>query len=136
MTEIYEALNQMGPYRNYSLHCSRTYCFSPFFKAVAFTVGEQSIGTMSIDPATKTMTAGEIATFKAEVEAINLANPSVVWTLTDENDDDVETFVLDRLDGNTVSVRALSTVEAGTYTLTATSVFDNTKTATATITVA
>ena len=136
MTEIYEALNQMGPYRNYSLHCSRTYCFSPFFKAVAFTVGEQSIGTITIDPATKTMAAGEIATFKAEVEAINLANPSVVWTLTDENDDDVETFVLDRIDGNTVSIRALSTVEAGDYTLTATSVFDNTKTATATITVA
>lgn len=136
MTEIYQNLNQMGPYQNYSLHCERTYCFSPFFKAVAFTVGEQSIGTITIDPSTKTMAGGEIATFKANVESINLADPSVVWTLTDANDDDVDTFVLDRIDGVTVSIRALSTVEAGTYTLTATSVFDNTKTATATITVA
>ena len=136
MTEIYEALNQMGPYRNYSLHCSRTYCFSPFFKAVAFTVGEQSIGTITIDPATKTMAAGEIATFKAEVEAINLADPTVVWTLTNSNNEDVDTFTLDRIDSVTVTIRALSTVVAGTYTLTATSVFDNTKTATATITVA
>lgn len=135
MTEIYQALNQMGPYQNYSLHISRTLSFSPFFKCVAFSVGEQSIGTMSIDPATKTMAGGEIATFKANVEAINLANPSVVWTLKDEDDEDVDTFVLDRIDGNTVSIRALSTVEDGEYTLTATSVFDNAKTATATITV-
>lgn len=135
MTEIYQNLNQMGPYQNYSLHCERTYCFSPFFKAVAFTVGEQSISSISIDPATKTMAGGEIATFKAIVGAVNLADPSVVWTLTGENDDEVDTFVLDRIDGVTVSVRALSTVEDGDYTLTATSVFDNTKTATATITV-
>ena len=139
MTEIYEALNQMGPYRNYSLHCSRTYCFSPFFKAVAFTVGTQSISKVEVDPDTKEMSKGDIATFKADVTAVNLANPSVVWTIEvdDATEDGDDYYALDRIDGNTVSVRQIkawtgtSITEA---TLTATSVFDNTKTGTATIT--
>ena len=131
MTQIYQALNQMGPYQNYSLHCSRTYCFSPFFKAVAFTVGEQSIGTITIDPSAKTMARGDIATFKANVESINLADPSVVWTVDEEHSDIVQ---LDRLDNQTISVRLLQAIpEDEEITLTATSVFDNSKKATATI---
>lgn len=132
MTEIYQALNQMGPYQNYSLHCSRTYCFSPFFKAVAFTVGEQSITSVTVDPAAKTMARGDIATFKANVVSVNLADPSVVWTVDEDHASDV---VLDRIDGNTVSVRLVNAIdEDDEITLTATSVFDNSKTGTATIT--
>lgn len=132
MTEIYNALNQMGPYQNYSLHCSRTYCFSPFFKAVAFTVGEQSINSVTVTPATKEMSRGDIATFKATVDAVNLANPGVVWTVDEEHEDIV---TLDRLDNQSVSVRLTAAIPEGeTITLTATSVFDNSKTAQATIT--
>lgn len=131
MTEIYQALNQMGPYQNYSLHCSRTYCFSPFFKAVAFTVGQQSITSVEIDPDEKEMEKGDIATFKAVVDSVNLADPSVVWTVDTDHEDVV---ALDRLDNTTVSVRLLDNLEANDeITLTATSVFDNTKTATAAI---
>ena len=131
MTEIYQSLNQMGPYQNYSLHASRTYCFSPFFKAVAFTVGAQSINSVTIDPATASMARGDIKTFKAVVDSVNLADPSVVWTVDAAHADSV---VLDRLDNQTVSVRLVTAIPAGeTITLTATSVFDNTKTATATI---
>ena len=132
MTEIYQSLNQMGPYQNYSLHCSRTYCFSPFFKAVAFTVGAQSITSVTVAPAAKTMARGDIATFKANVVSVNLADPSVVWTVDEDHASDV---VLDRIDGNTVSVRLVNAIDAADeITLTATSVFDNTKTGTATIT--
>lgn len=134
MTEIYQALNQMGPYQNYSLHVSRTYCFSPVFKAVAFAVGTQSITSVSVEPTTATMGKGDIATFKADVVAVNLANPSVVWTVDADHADIV---TLDRLDNQTVSVRLLDAIPSGeSVTLTATSVFDNTKTATATITAA
>ena len=130
MTEIYQTLNQMGPYQNYSLSVSRTYCFSPFFKAVAFTVGAQSIGSVTIDPATASMARGDIK-FKAVVDSVNLADPSVVWTVDAAHADSV---VLDRLDNQTVSVRLVTAIPAGeTITLTATSVFDNTKTATATV---
>lgn len=131
MTEIYQQLNQMGPYQNYSLHCERTYCFSPFFKACAFTVGEQSITSVTVDPDEAEMEKGDIATFKAEVVAVNLADPSVVWTVDAEHSDIV---VLDRLDNKTVSVRLTDDIpEDEEITLTATSVFDNTKTGTATI---
>ena len=132
MTEIYQNLNQMGPYQNYSLHCERTYCFSPFFKACAFTVGEQSITSVDVDPATATMGEGDIATFKADVVSVNLADPSVVWSIDTDN---AEYFVLDRLDNNRVSVRYLGGSSEATATLTATSVFDNTKTDTCTITI-
>lgn len=132
MTQIFEAQNQMGPYRNYSLHISRTFCFSPFFKACAFTVGEQSITSVTVDPSTESMAKGDIATFEALVVNVNLADPQVVWTVTYADDDDEGKIVLDRLDGRHVSVRLTDTLE-GNVTLTATSVFDNTKTGTATI---
>lgn len=130
MTEIYQNLNQMGPYQNFSLHCSRTYSFSPFFKACAFVVGEQSVNSVAIDPTEATLAVGQIATFKANVSVENLADPSVVWTISDE-----ENYVIDPIDNNRVSVRCIGTASEAA-TLTATSVFDNTKTATATISVA
>ena len=134
MTEIYQALNQMGPYQNYSLHISRTFCFSPFFKACAFTVGEQSITSVTIDPATPSaMGRGEIQTFEAQVVAQNLANPMVVWSVTYAETADEGKAVLDVLDGQHVSVR-LEEALTGNITLTATSVFDNTKTYSVTIT--
>lgn len=131
MTEIYQNLNQMGPYQNYSLHCERTYCFSPFFKACAFTVGAQSITSVTIDPDEAELSDGEIATFKADVVAVNLADPSVVWSI-----DDTDHFVLDRLDNQRVSVRYTGDLDSGdTAELTATSVFDNSKTDSITITI-
>lgn len=131
MTEIYNILNQMGPYQNYSLHCSRTYCFSPFYKAVAFTVGAQSITSVTVEPDRTQMSAGDVRTFAAEVAAVNLADPSVVWTV---DTDHANSVILDRLDNTHVSVRLLTALEANDeITLTATSVFDNSKTGTATI---
>ena len=131
MTEIYQNLNQMGPYQNYSLHCERTYCFSPFFKACAFAVGEQSITSVTVDPSTITMNAGDLKTFKADVVAVNLANPTVVWSIDSDNAD---FYQIDRIDNTTCSVRYLGESTEETATLTATSVFDNTKTGTCTIT--
>ena len=131
MTEIYQNLNQMGPYQNYSLHCERTYCFSPFFKACAFAVGEQSITSVTVDPDEITMNAGDLKTFKAEVVSVNLANPTVVWSIDSDN---AEFYQIDRIDNTTCSVRYLGESTEETATLTATSVFDNTKTGTATIT--
>lgn len=132
MTEIYQALNQMGPYQNYSLHISRTFCFSPFFKACAFTVGAQSITSVTIDPSTaETMAKGDVQTFEAVVVNVNLADPRVVWTVTGA-DADVANVVLDPLDGQHVSVRLTDDI-TGNVILKATSVFDNTKYDTVTI---
>jgi hypothetical protein len=134
MTEIYQALNQMGPYQNYSLHISRTFCSSPFFKACAFTVGQQSITSVTIDPANPTaMEKGDVQTFEAAVVNVNLADPRVVWTVAYADTDDEGKAVLDQLDGQHVSLRLTDDLE-GNITLTATSVFDNTKTDSVTIT--
>ena len=134
MTEIYTILNQMGPYQNYSLHCERTYCFSPFFKACAFTVGEQAITSVTIDPVGPVdVNIGEIKTIKANVVTQNLANPAVVWSVTDGNEDTIE---INPIDGTTATVRVLSGAASGdAWEITATSVFDNTKTATVEIAV-
>lgn len=133
MTEIYQALNQMGPYQNYSLHIARTFCFSPFFKACAFTVGQQSITSVTIDPASPdTMEKGDVQTFEAVVVNVNLADPRVVWTFTCAQSADTSKVVLDQLDGQHCSVRLTDDL-TGNVTLTATSVFDNSKTDSVTI---
>lgn len=134
MTEIYTILNQMGPYQNYSLHCERTYCFSPFFKACAFTVGEQAITSITLDPSgTVDVNIGDVQTIKANVVSQNLANPSVVWTVTSGSENTIE---INPIDGTTATVRVLSGASSGdAWEITATSVFDNTKTATVEIAV-
>ena len=133
MTEIYSALNQMGPYQNYSLHCSRTYSRSPFFKAVALTVGEQSVTSIEVDPAELTMTEGQIKTIKANVVTANLGTPAVVWQLEEGYE---ENFAIDRIDNNTCSVRYLGGLnDEDEVEIDAISVLDNTKTATCTITI-
>lgn len=139
VTEMYTNENGMGPYRNYNLHCGRIYSYSNFQKGAYFVPGTQSISSVSISPSTKEMEKGDIATFKATAVSVNLADPSVVWSIAvdDATEDADDYYVLDRIDNKTVSVRQIK-AWAGTSitaaTLTATSVFDNTKTATATIT--
>ena len=139
VTEMYTNENGMGPYRNYNLHCGRIYSYSNFQKGAYFVPGTQSITSVSVSPATKEMEKGDLYTFKATVVNVNLADPSVVWKIEvdDATEDPDDYYVLDRISNDTVSVRQIkawtgtSITEA---TLTATSVFDNTKTGTATIT--
>lgn len=129
VTEMYSNENGMGPYRNYNLHCNRIYSYSNFMKACYFVPGEQSVTGVTVAPTTAALARGDVATFKATVATVNLADPSVVWSA------DSEKVTLDRIDYQTVAVRVITALGASeTVTLTATSVFDNSKTATATIT--
>lgn len=129
VTEMYSNENGMGPYRNYNLHCNRIYSYSNFMKACYFIPGEQSVTGVTVAPTTAALERGDVATFKATVATVNLADPSVVWSV------DSEKVTLDRIDYQTVAVRVITALgESEEVTLTATSVFDNSKTATATIT--
>lgn len=139
VTEMWTNENGMGPYRNYNLHCNRIYSYSPFMPACYFVAGEQSITSVTVDPDTATLEKGDVKTFKAEVVNVNLADPSVVWSIAvdDATEDPEEYYRLDVIDNQTVAVRqikALTGTSITEATLTATSVFDNTKTGTATIT--
>ena len=125
-TEMFSNENGAGPYRNYFLHCGRIYSYSNFAPGVYFVPGAQSITSVTIAPTTAAMAKGDIATFKATVVNVNLADPRVVWSVPDA--DEAELVRLDPIDGQTLSVRLLDTLGAGeSVTLRATSVFDNTK---------
>lgn len=139
VTEMYTNENGMGPYRNYNLHCSRIYSYSPFMNACYFVTGTQSVTGVTIAPTSAQMERGDIKTFKATVAVENLADPGVVWTITvdDEAVNAEDYYQLDRIDYQTVAVRQIKAWAGSsitTATLTATSVFDNTKKATAEIT--
>lgn len=132
-TEMFSNENGAGPYRNYFLHCGRIYSYSNFAPGVYFVTGAQSITSVTIDPATKAMNKNEVATFKADVVAVNLADPRVVWSVPDETE--AALVSLTPIDGQTVTVRLLDTLGVGeSVTLRATSVFDNSKYDEATIT--
>lgn len=132
-TEMFSNENGAGPYRNYFLHCGRIYSYSNFAPGVYFVPGTQSITSVTIDPATKEMIKNDVATFKANVVSVNLADPRVVWSVPDP--DEAALVALNPIDGQTVTVRLLDTLGVGeSVTLRATSVFDNTKYDEATIT--
>lgn len=132
-TEMFSNENGAGPYRNYFLHCGRIYSYSNFAPGVYFVTGAQSITSVTIDPATKGMSKNEVATFKADVVAVNLADPRVIWSVPDETE--AALVSLTPIDGQTVTVRLLDTLGVGeSVTLRATSVFDNSKYDEATIT--
>lgn len=132
-TEMFSNENGAGPYRNYFLHCGRIYSYSNFAPGVYFIPGAQSVTSVTIDPATTEMIKNDIATFKAEVVTVNLADPRVVWSVPDP--DEAALVSLNPIDGQTVTVRLLDTLGVGeSVTLRATSVFNNTKYDEATIT--
>lgn len=131
VTEMWTNENGMGPYRNYNLHCGRIYSYSNYMPAAYFIPGAQSVTGVTVSPTAVTMARGDVKTIKATVAAVNLADPSVVWSA---NSDKVQ---IDVIDYQTCAVRLLETLDAlETVTITATSVFDNTKTATTTISAA
>lgn len=130
VTEMWTNENGMGPYRNYNLHCGRIYSYSNYMPAAYFIPGEQSVTGVTVAPNAVTMARGDVKTFKATVAAVNLADPSVVWTA---NSNKVQ---IDVIDYQTCAVRCLEALGDDTVTITATSVFDNSKVATAEITAA
>ena len=139
VTEMYSNENGMGPYRNYNLHCSRIYSFSPFMPACYFVEGTQSVTLVTVNPAEIEMSRGDIKTVKATVTTVNLADPSVVWSISvdDATVDASDYYTLDTIDYQTVAVRQIKAWTGSNITeatLTATSVFDNSKTAEVTIT--
>ena len=123
-----EQYNGEGLYWNYWYHVWKTFSVSPFANAVVFVPGVPSITSVSVSPATATVSAGQTVLLSATVVTGNFANQAVDWSISPETEG--------------VSINPLGTltigpdVESGTeLTVTATSHFDSTKYASATITV-
>lgn len=126
-----EQYNAKGMYWNYFYHVWKTFSVSPFANAVMFLTSAPTISTVAVTPATATAVAGQSVTLSATVSGSALANKAVDWTISGAVD--TSTYI------NDAGVLVLGSSETGTegaITVTATSVADSTKTASATVTIA
>jgi hypothetical protein len=121
-----EQYNGEGLYWNYWYHVWKTFSVSPFANNAMFIPATPSVTSITLSPATASVATGQTATFKATVVTANFAPKAVTWSINSTKSTISDSGVL--------TVGADETAE--TITVTATSVFDNTKTGTATVTVA
>lgn len=108
-------------------------CFStsPFENAVVFEQDDIAVSSVTVSPATATVSKGQELKLSANVETTGFANKAVVYSISSNVEGmDVVTITAD----GTLKVPA--TAPSGELTVTATSVYDNSVTGTATITVA
>lgn len=120
-----EQYNGEGLYWNYWYHVWKTFSVSPFANNAIFIAGTPSVTSVTVSPDTANVSAGQKVQLSAVVHTTDFAPQSVVWTLT-------------RGDKVTVTQSGLVIIGSdatGEIVVTATSVYDNTKSDSATITV-
>lgn len=115
---------------NHYLHAWAVFSTSPFEQASVFGLDEPSITSVTVSPATATVAPGQSVQLSAVVVATGFANKAVTWTVSGDDDET----------GATVSINGLVKIPSTATTgdeveITATSIYDTTKTGTATITV-
>ncbi len=115
---------------NHWLHNWGSVSSSPFENAVVFTVTAQGVTSVSVSPSTATVTKGQSLQLSATVVTTGFANKAVYWTVDADSYADGVRIA----DDGELIIPASATVAS--VTVTATSIYDNTKTGTATITVA
>lgn len=126
-----EQYNGEGIYWNYWLHVWKTFSASPFMNAVVFASGVTSaVSAVSVSPATLSVAPveGLVIGFKASVTKTGFANEQVEWSLSDNAEDYA------RIDesGN-VLITGIPDADTA-ITVTAKSIYDDTVTGTATLT--
>lgn len=126
--EFTEQYNGEGLYWNYWLHDWKIFAISPFAQAAIFVPGAPAVQSVTVTPSALTLVPGQSASLKVEVVTDNFANKAVDWTSDNDN-------VTVDLYGN-VTVASDFAPESDTeVTITATSVFDDNVSGSATITV-
>lgn len=120
-----EQYNGEGLYWNYWYHVWKTFSVSPFANNALFIPGTPTVTSVTVSPATANVSAGQRVQLSAVVQTTDFAPQSVVWSVTS---------------GENVKVNQSGVVDIGTnavgeIVITATSVYDSTKSDSATITV-
>lgn len=123
MHEMTEKFNGESIYWNYWLHEWMTFSVSPFAQRAVLVPGTPAVTAIELSPSSATVGAGQTVQLTANVTASNFASKAVIFTSSDET---VATVNADGL---------VTAVAAGSATITATSVADDSVTATAAITV-
>lgn len=132
MNQFTEDYNGEGLYWQYWYHAWKTFSISPFANAAVFVPGAPSITSVSVSPETAVVMPGQSLLLTATVVTANFASKAVSWTATISGDAAPADVSISPLGVLTVS----PDIDPGTeITVTAKSVFDPTKTDTATITI-
>lgn len=126
MMNFTEQYNGQGLYWNYWYHVWKTFSISPFANAALFVPGTPSVTSVTVSPSAVTASAGQSVNLSATVVTENFAPQTVVWSSSDEDVATVDIY-------GTVTLKEDA---SGSVTITATSKFDDTKSADCTITVA
>lgn len=116
---------------NHFLHAWRVFSTSPFENAVVFTQDDIAVSSVTVSPATATVSKGQELKLSANVVTTGFANKAVVWSIS-SNVEGMNVVTISA-DG---TLKVPATAPSGELTVTATSVYDNSVTGTATITVA
>ena len=122
--------NPMTLKANHFLHIWRCFATSPFYGACAMTSDTPGVTSVTVSPATITVSPGIPVEFSAEVVTTGFANKSVTWSIDATSEADGIS-----IDATTGVLTIPTTASVESVTVTATSVFDETKTGTATVTV-
>ena len=115
---------------NHWLHTWGVVSSSPFENAIVFTQTAQAVSSVTVSPATATVSKGQELQLSAVVVTTGFANKAVYWSV----DSDAYADGVRISDEGKLIVPSDATVES--ITVTATSIYDNTVSGTATITVA
>lgn len=117
--------------RNIFLHAQEVISTSPFANCCLFTTLAPTVTSLTVSPSTATVSKGQKLKFSVEVATTGFANKAVTWSI--DADALADGVKIDYATGE-LEVPANAKVEA--ITVTATSVFDKTKSDDAIITVA
>lgn len=124
-----ENYNGQGLYWNYFYHIWKTFSTSPFANAILFTSEDVKVTGITLTPTTATVAKGQSVQFTAEVSGTGYIPKDVVYFI--EGDSDITSTI------NATGLLTVAADEANTeLTVIAKSVYDNTVTASATVTIA
>lgn len=112
------------------LHSWRIFSTSPFEQCLAFTKDTSSVTNVTVSPATATVSKGQNLQMSAVVTVTGITNKAVIWSVDTDSAGKGVTINQEGL------LKVASTSTATSIKVTATSVYNNEKTGTATITVA
>lgn len=124
-----EFFNPQTMRTNHWLHIWGVVSTSPFENAIVFTKQAQSVISVTVSPNTASVSKGQNLELSAIVETTGFANKAVYWSVDNNSYEDGIRIS----DDGKLTVPANATVE--TITVTATSIYNNTVSGTATITV-
>lgn len=116
-------VNGEGLYYNNWYHVQKILSSSPFRNAIMLVGATQAVSAVTVSPSTVSIPHGGSIQITPTVTATGFASKEVRWTTSDATKATVDAFGV------------VTGVAAGSATITATSLFDGTKTATCTVTV-